>query len=198
MCSDRIDSTRLRCSHGIFQFTTFNRSHRTNTTLRHTNKQGKIHEIFLESLRFLGTFKGIILFVTHKFALYSKKLLQEHETDMPPYFKFLTVMAFHVFLGEKVDVAIIEVGIGGEHDCTNIIRNTKTAGISSLGLDHTQILGETLREIAWQKSGIIKPNCNVFSSPQPDECVNVLQERSADKQVGCVQQRILNIIDSCF
>lgn len=41
---------------------------------------------------------------------------------MPAYFKFLTVMAFHVFLGEKVDVAILEVGIGGEHDCTNIIR----------------------------------------------------------------------------
>lgn len=110
--------------------------------------------------------------------------MQEHETDMPPYFKFLTVLAFHVFLGEQVDVAIIEVGIGGEHDCTNIIRNTKTAGITSLGLDHTQILGNTLSEIAWQKAGIIKSKCNVFSSVQPNECVNVLQQRSADKQVS--------------
>ena len=41
---------------------------------------------------------------------------------MPPYFKFLTVMAFNVFLAEKVDVAIVEVGIGGEFDCTNIFR----------------------------------------------------------------------------
>lgn len=41
---------------------------------------------------------------------------------MPSYFKFLTVMAFHVFIEEKVDVAIVEVGIGGEHDCTNIIQ----------------------------------------------------------------------------
>lgn len=48
-------------------------------------------------------------------------LFQDHEKDMPAYFKFLTVMAFHVFLEEQVDVAIIEVGIGGEHDCTNII-----------------------------------------------------------------------------
>lgn len=48
--------------------------------------------------------------------------LQEHDTDMPSYFKFLTVMAFNVFLAEKVDVAIIEVGIGGEFDCTNIFR----------------------------------------------------------------------------
>lgn len=50
------------------------------------------------------------------------ELLQTHDLDMPAYFKFLTVMAFHVFLGEKVDVAILEVGIGGEHDCTNIVR----------------------------------------------------------------------------
>jgi folylpolyglutamate synthase len=41
---------------------------------------------------------------------------------MPPYFKFLTVMAFNVFIKEKVDVAVIEVGIGGEHDCTNVLR----------------------------------------------------------------------------
>ena len=48
--------------------------------------------------------------------------MQEHETDMPMYFRFLTMMAFYVFMAEKVDVAIIEVGIGGEVDCTNILR----------------------------------------------------------------------------
>lgn len=47
---------------------------------------------------------------------------QQHEHDMPAYFKFLTVMAYYVFLKEKVDVAIVEVGIGGEHDCTNVVR----------------------------------------------------------------------------
>lgn len=49
-------------------------------------------------------------------------LLQRHESDMPPYFKFLTIMAYYVFLKEKVDVAVVEVGIGGEYDCTNVIR----------------------------------------------------------------------------
>jgi len=49
-------------------------------------------------------------------------LFQKKENDMPSYFKFLTVMAFTVFLSEKVDVAIVEVGIGGEYDCTNILR----------------------------------------------------------------------------
>jgi folylpolyglutamate synthase len=52
-------------------------------------------------------------------ALFDAK---ESADDMPAYFKFLTLMAFHVFLDEKVDVAIVEVGIGGQYDCTNILR----------------------------------------------------------------------------
>lgn len=62
------------------------------------------------------------------FTLYFWKVwnsLHEHkknENDMPSYFKFLTILCFHVFLGEKVDVAILEVGIGGEFDSTNIVR----------------------------------------------------------------------------
>jgi len=56
---------------------------------------------------------------THTFLIVS---FQENDSDMPPYFKFLTVMAFNVFIKEKVDVAVIEVGIGGELDCTNVLR----------------------------------------------------------------------------
>lgn len=47
---------------------------------------------------------------------------QQHENDMPPYFKFLTIMAYYVFVKEQIDVAVVEVGIGGEYDCTNVIR----------------------------------------------------------------------------
>jgi folylpolyglutamate synthase len=63
----------------------------------------------------------IIVVVVQNYNL-SFPLFQKTENDMPPYFKFLTVMAFNVFLSEKVDVAIVEVGIGGEYDCTNILR----------------------------------------------------------------------------
>jgi len=55
-------------------------------------------------------------------AMFLFPLFQKKENDMPSYFKFLTVLAFSVFLSEKVDVAIVEVGIGGEYDCTNILR----------------------------------------------------------------------------
>lgn len=52
-----------------------------------------------------------------------------------------------------MDCAIVEVGIGGQYDSTNILRNTELVGITALQLEHTQLLGHTLEEIAWQKSG---------------------------------------------
>lgn len=63
------------------------------------------------------------------------------DLTMPAYFNFLTVMAIHAFLEEGVDVAVLEVGIGGEYDCTNVIPSPAVCGVSSLGLDHTDILG---------------------------------------------------------
>ena len=78
---------------------------------------------------------------------------------MPAYFAFLTIMAFHVFLQEKIDVAIIEVGIGGQYDSTNLICKPVVCGVTSLGLDHISILGDTIEKIAWSKGGIFKVNC---------------------------------------
>lgn len=109
---------------------------------------------------------------------------KENDQDMPPYFKFLTLMAFNVFLAEKVDVAIVEVGIGGLYDCTNIVRNTRTVGITSLGLDHVTVLGDTVEKIARQKAGIIKQNSHVFTVRQPGRANEVIEEVAADKEVG--------------
>ena len=74
----------------------------------------------------------------------------------PGYARFLTIMAFHVFLRERVDAAIVEVGIGGTYDATNIVPQPVATGVSALGYDHTAILGKTLTEIAHQKAGIFK------------------------------------------
>jgi folylpolyglutamate synthase len=57
---------------------------------------------------------------------------------------------------ENVDVAILEVGVGGEYDSTNIIENPIVCGITALGLDHVTVLGNTIDSIAWHKAGIIK------------------------------------------
>lgn len=106
------------------------------------------------------------------------------EKDMPGYFKFLTLMAFRYFLDSKVDVAIIEVGIGGENDCTNVIQNPIVCGCSTLDFDHCRILGHSLEEIAWQKAGIMKPK-SIFIAvkPESESIIKVFKERSKEKNV---------------
>ncbi|XP_044258827.1 folylpolyglutamate synthase, mitochondrial-like isoform X2 [Tribolium madens] len=104
------------------------------------------------------------------------------EHDMPLFFRFLTIMAFSVFLESKVDVAIIEVGIGGEYDCTNVLRKVPVVGITSLGIDHVSLLGSTIESIAWNKAGIMKENCRAFTVPQCGTAMAVLQERSIEKK----------------
>ena len=87
-----------------------------------------------------------------------KKLIQEIE---PSFFEVTVAMAFDYFAKQKVDVAIIEVGLGGRLDSTNIIM-PELSVITNISLDHTNILGNTLPEIAFEKAGIIKPNIPVI------------------------------------
>ena len=75
---------------------------------------------------------------------------------MPHYFGFLTVMALYVFVTEQVDVTVLEVGIGGQYDSTNVVEKPVVCGVTSLDIDHTNLLGHTLEEIAWHKAGIFK------------------------------------------
>ncbi|KAK9328647.1 Mur ligase [Lipomyces starkeyi] len=101
----------------------------------------------------------------------------------PVYFRFLTLLSFHVFLSENVDTAIYEVGIGGEYDSTNIIRRPTAVGITSIGIDHTRVLGTTLKEIAWNKGGIMKTGTKAFSVEQNAEAWDTLQGRATEKNV---------------
>lgn len=99
----------------------------------------------------------------------------------PVYFRFLTLMAFHCYMSEGVDAAVIECGIGGEYDSTNILVKPSVTGVTSLGIDHTAMLGETIDSIAWHKAGIFKPDVPAFSAPQPEGAVQVLQQRAAER-----------------
>ncbi|KAJ8261074.1 hypothetical protein COCON_G00167970, partial [Conger conger] len=128
------------------------------------------------------------LFTKYFWQVYGRldETKQANGGTMPAYFRFLTILAFHVFLNEKVDLAVIEVGIGGAYDCTNIIRKPWVCGVSSLGIDHTSILGDTIEKIAWQKGGIFKPGVPAFTVKQPDGPMTVLRERA--KEIGCSLQ----------
>ena len=64
------------------------------------------------------------------------------------------------FIKEQVDVAILETGIGGENNSTNVFPQPAIAGITTIGLDHVDVLGDTVEEIAWHKAGIFKANCH--------------------------------------
>ncbi|XP_022104844.1 folylpolyglutamate synthase, mitochondrial-like isoform X2 [Acanthaster planci] len=110
-----------------------------------------------------------------------------HSGEMPAYFRFLTILAFHVFLKEKVDVAVVEVGIGGSYDCTNVIRKPVVVGVTSLGLDHTSILGETIEKIAWHKAAISKPGRPAFTVPQPEGAMKVVKDTAMECGASSVE-----------
>ncbi|KAL6163150.1 hypothetical protein ACJQWK_10742 [Exserohilum turcicum] len=99
----------------------------------------------------------------------------------PVYFRYLTLMALHAYLNEGVDSAVIECGIGGEYDSTNILTTPTVTAVTSLGIDHTAMLGSTLPEIAWHKAGIFKEGSVAMTVRQKDEAMKVLQERAAEK-----------------
>lgn len=99
-------------------------------------------------------------------------------SNKPAYFRFLTLMAFHTFMSEGVDTAVIECGIGGELDHTNVLVSPSCTGVTSLGIDHTALLGNTIEEIAWQKGGIFKAGAPAFTAPQPVSALKVLQDRA--------------------
>ncbi|XP_059628076.1 folylpolyglutamate synthase isoform X2 [Cornus florida] len=102
---------------------------------------------------------------------------------MPTYFRFLALLAFKIFAAERVDVAILEVGLGGKFDATNVVQKPIVCGVSSLGFDHMEILGHTLGEIAGEKAGIFKRGVPAFTVPQPDEAMHVLEEKASQLDV---------------
>ncbi|RDA91964.1 hypothetical protein CP533_1367 [Ophiocordyceps camponoti-saundersi (nom. inval.)] len=98
----------------------------------------------------------------------------------PIYSRFLTLMSWHVFLSEKVDVAVYETGIGGAYDATNVIDSPVACGITTIGIDHTLTLGNTLDKIAWHKAGIMKNGRPAFTVPQAPEAADVLRKRAIE------------------
>ena len=98
------------------------------------------------------------------------------EGVLPTFFEICTAVAFEFFAEENVDYAVIEVGLGGRRDSTNVI-TPMVSVIASIGFDHMKTLGNTLPEIAGEKAGIIKPGVPVVISPQPDEVRSVFSAR---------------------
>ena len=99
----------------------------------------------------------------------------------PLIFEMVTAVAMLWFAREKCDIVVLEVGMGGRLDATNIISKPEAAVIMNIGLDHMKQLGSTVEEIAAEKGGIIKENCDVVLYQQNDEVENVIRKICSEK-----------------
>ena len=103
----------------------------------------------------------------------------------PSFFELTTALAFKYFAEAKVDIAVIEVGLGGRLDCTNIITPILSV-ITNISLDHTQFLGDTLQKIAGEKAGIIKPNVPVVIGESNAETRPVFEAKAAENNAPII------------
>ncbi|MCM1268604.1 MAG: bifunctional folylpolyglutamate synthase/dihydrofolate synthase [Bacteroidales bacterium] len=100
----------------------------------------------------------------------------------PTLFEVETAVAFLFFLDKACDLVVLETGLGGALDATNVVNNTLAAVFSSISMDHMEILGDTLEEIALVKAGIIKNKCYVISARQTPEVMKVLRQSALLKK----------------
>ena len=104
----------------------------------------------------------------------------------PTPFEIETAAAFLYFKEENCDLVLLETGMGGNLDATNIVKNTKLAVLVSISMDHMSFLGNTLGEIAEKKAGIIKPGCRVVTTKQKPEAAQVIADTCKKLHVPCV------------
>ncbi len=98
----------------------------------------------------------------------------------PTQFEIITAAAWLYFAQQQIDVAVVEVGLGGRLDATNVCDQPLVSIITSLSREHWQRLGPTLADIGREKAGILKPNCPAVLAPQPADATAVLQQRLTD------------------
>ena len=110
--------------------------------------------------------------------------LKSKEQPVPTVFETETAMAFLYFKKKNCDLVVLETGLGGETDATNIVKNTVCAAFATISVDHLGMIGDSLEEIAQTKSGIIKPGCKVVSARQKESISKILQEKAGS--LGCV------------
>ena len=119
-----------------------------------------------------------------------QKLKTLPEDILPSFFEFTTIMAFEYFYQQKVDFAIIEVGLGGRLDSTNII-TPLVAAIANVQLDHQNILGDTIEEIAGEKAGIIKNNIPIISGDETEVVKNIIKEKANRENAPFIDATLL-------
>lgn len=134
-----------------------------------------------------------------RLAEITKRIKAEIETmieegyEHPTTFEIVTAVAFVYFQEENLDYVILEVGLGGRADSTNIIENSIASVITTIDYDHIDVLGNTLGKIAYEKAGIIKEEGLVITYPQQEEASQVIKQVCIEKSAELVEYPIENI-----
>lgn len=145
-------------------------------------------EVFNERIRINGeniTDEHIAKSVSEVKLRIDKMIMEGY--DSPTEFEIVTAMAFLIYKWEKVDYAVMEVGLGGRYDSTNIIKNPLVSVIASISLDHTRVLGDTIEKIAYEKGGIIKKDSAVVVYSQSKEAEGILKKIADEKNAEFIE-----------
>jgi dihydrofolate synthase/folylpolyglutamate synthase len=124
----------------------------------------------IDAERFVAAYEEVLPYV---------RLVDERHPAAMSFFEVLTGMAFAIFADTPVDVVVLEVGVGGRLDCTNVADGV-VAVITPISIDHTRLLGDTLEEIAGEKAGIIKPGATAVLAQQPLAAAEVLLRHAVE------------------
>ena len=108
----------------------------------------------------------------------------ESMEDHPTEFELMTAAALLWYKQENCDIVVLEVGLGGRFDATNIIDAPEAAVIMNIGLDHVSILGDSVEQIAFEKAGIIKPGCSVVLYQQSEAVTDVIRRRCEEEDAS--------------
>ncbi len=124
-----------------------------------------------------------------QFLHYMNKIAQiietHYEGDFPSFFEVVTLVMFQYFADKEVDVALIETGLGGRLDATNVITPLISI-ITTISLEHTAFLGDTLAKVAFEKAGIIKENVPIVVGVKSEEALTVIEEVANERHAPCL------------
>ena len=148
----------------------------TSPHLVSVNERIRVDNIQIDNETFLKEFRKVLKIV---------RQMVEDGIEHPSYFEFLFGMGMTAFAETDVEYIILETGLGGRLDATNAIDNPALAIITSISLDHTAILGDTIEKIAGEKAGIIKPGVPVFFDGSSKKAAEVIKAKASELGVSC-------------
>lgn len=148
----------------------------TSPHLVSVNERIRVDNIQIDNETFLKVFRKVLKIV---------RQMVEDGIEHPSYFEFLFGMGMTAFAETDVEYIILETGLGGRLDATNAIDNPTLAIITSISLDHTAILGDTIEKIAGEKAGIIKPGVPVFFDGSSKKAAEVIKAKASELGVSC-------------